>query len=127
MPSLRRSKIADRSKMATNYLIALSSTTNYIPDTTYTTGPLMTITNFSAAFPTTGTFSTGSLLQDLGRYIVVYDPTMPGSPHVAKFRQVMYMSGEDKEGQNPSNNTYVCVWQDYPSRGYGPITVARTG
>jgi len=54
----------------------------------------------------------------MGRFIVVYNPDIPGSPHVAKFRQVMRVSGQNKEGQNNENSFYICVWQDIPTRGY---------
>ena len=110
------------------YYTVISTITRYTPDPTYTTSALMTVSDFATALPTTSTFTTGTLLQDMGRFIVVYDPSIPGSPHVAKFRQVMLVSGEDREGQNTTSNVYICVWQDYPGRAYtGGGVVAKTG
>jgi hypothetical protein len=110
------------------YYTVISTITRYVPNPTYTTSALMTVADFSTALTATSTFAAGILLQDMGRFIVVYDPSIAGSPHVAKFRQVMLVSGEDREGQNTTSNMYICVWQDYPGRGYtGGGVVAKTG
>jgi len=83
------------------------------------------------------------LLQDLGRQITVYDTTTPGilgSPHIALFRQVLWVNGLDTEGihidasGNPINMGYICVWADAtPYRNVPPpfnftvAPVSRTG
>ena len=110
----------------TDYFTVISTITRYIPDPTYTTSVLMTTADFATALPTTSTFAVGKLLQDMGRFIVVYDPSIPGSPHVAKFRQVMLVEGEDREGQSTNSTSYIRVWEDYAGR-YGTGAVARTG
>ena len=83
------------------------------------------------------------LLQDLGRQITVYDNTTPGvigSPHIALFRQVLWVNGLYAEGinidvsGNPINMGYICVWADAtPYRNvpapynFTVAPVARTG
>jgi len=88
-------------------------------------GPLMDYASFAAAYTQTASFGASTLLQDLGRAITVYDPTIVGSPHIAIFRQVMLVNGPDIEGIN-SNIGYICVWSD-GNPTYEACIVARTG
>jgi hypothetical protein len=82
-----------------------------------------------------------TLLKDLGRQIVLYNDALPGSPHLATFRQVQVVSGPTTEGvdggapgpflgqaQPPSsyfNTCYVCVSSSDPA--VYPVGVVRTG
>jgi len=66
----------------------------------------------------------GTLLKDLGRQIVVYADTIPGSPHTAVYRQVLQVDGASSEGcVLPPAPFYVKV---YDAAGAG-VNVVRTG
>lgn len=65
-----------------------------------------------------------TLLKDLGRQIVVYADTVPGSPVTAVYRQVIEMSGATTEGNVlPPAPFYVKV---FDAAGAG-VRVVRTG
>jgi len=100
--------------------------------------PVMEMTSFSTAFPTSIQLA-GPLLKDLGRQITVYNNTTPGvvgSPHIAVFRQVMDVKGRNTEGvtspqPTPPTIAYICTWADisFPTRDLPFVIadVARTG
>jgi hypothetical protein len=113
------------------------------------TSSLMEVSEFVNSYsPTTVSITYTNLqslplLQDLGRQITVYDNTTSGiigSPHIALFRQVLWVNGLDTEGinidasGNVQNMGYICVWTDVtPYRNVSPpfnftvAAVARTG
>ena len=70
------------------------------------------------------TINATSLLKDLGRQIVYYNSTIPGSPVRAVYRQVIEMSGATTEGYVlPPAPFYVKV---FDAAGTG-VNVVRTG
>lgn len=72
----------------------------------------------------TANISATSLLKDLGRQIVYYNSTIPGSPVRAVYRQVIEMSGATTEGYVlPPAPFYVKV---FDAAGSG-VNVVRTG
>ena len=132
----------------TQYFVVLSPYTviGYLnTSTSIPTSSLMTLADASVALAGQTPYPTGTLLKDLGRQITVYDPTVPGSPHVATFRQVMLVNGQNVEGiptlnppappatsYSPLNSfTYICTWIDITPPGihlpYILAEVARTG
>jgi len=72
-----------------------------------------------------------SLLKDLGRQITVYDSAQPGYPHVAVFRQVLYVDQTralETEGIGNQVIFYVCVWaQESGGTPFFTSSVVRTG
>jgi len=93
----------------------------------FISNPIMPITTFNGAFTATpATFTSGNLLKDLGRQITVYDPTTPGSAHIALFRQVMQVIGPAGNEGVSTNIAYICTWED-GSGAYAVAPVARTG
>lgn len=107
----------------------LDSVAGWTLDPSSNSTQMMTVDAFNAAFnEQPSQFSVGFLLKDLGRQITVYDPTTPGSAHVAVFRQVMQVSGPAGYEGLSSNIAYICTWEDgsgsYP---YQLAPVARTG
>ncbi len=98
------------------------------------------VSNAFLSAPVPTAYPVGSLLKDLGRQITVYDPTIPGSPHIAIFRQVMLVNGQNVEGiptltppgppyTPPNSFAYICTWLDGSGRGapFVLAEVARTG
>jgi hypothetical protein len=72
----------------------------------------------------TATINATSLLKDLGRQIVYYNSTIPGSPVTAVYRQVIEMANANTEGYVlPPAPFYVKV---FDSTGAG-VRVVRTG
>jgi len=111
------------------FFTVLDDVTGYTLDVSGSSSPVMTNTAFNAAFTDTPSlFGLGWLLKDLGRQITVYDPTTPGSAHVAIFRQVMQVRGAPGNEGISSNIAYICTWEDGSGvYGYAPAPVARTG
>jgi hypothetical protein len=107
------------------YLTVITDCSGYTLNSGSISNPLMDYPSFAAAYTQTIDFPAASLVQDLGRAITVYDPTIPGSPHIALLRQVMLVNGPGIEGIN-SNIAYICTWADG-----GPdieaCVLARTG
>jgi hypothetical protein len=107
------------------YFTVITDCSGYTLNNGAVTNPLMDYPSFAAAYTLTNDFPAASLVQDLGRSITVYDPTIPGSPHIALLRQVMLVNGPGIEGIN-SNIAYICTWADG-----GPdievCVLARTG
>jgi len=100
----------------------------------------MSITDFlDYATNTDGTIGDGiedllparSLLKDLGRQITVYDSAQVGYPHVAVFRQVLYIDQNailETEGIGEKVIFYVCVWaQQSEGATFVTSSVVRTG
>ena len=98
----------------------------------------MSITDFVAnATNTNGTFDieslipAGSLLKDLGRQITVYDSAQVGYPHVAVFRQVLYINqtaSTETEGIGDQVIFYVCTWSQVSGgTPFYTSSVVRTG
>ena len=115
----------------TNYLTVITDMSGHTLVTGEASSPLMTSADFQAAFDPVINLSAGTRLQDLGRFIVVYS-TAAGSPHIAKFRQVMVVNGFDIEGTNPGGIYYICTWIDSATNGTTRPTswrgvAARTG
>jgi len=136
----------------TQYFIVLTSSVQaYIDNLTNSKlSSLMTLTDVAAAFlpaDPTISYTTGTLLKDLGRQITVYDPNA-NNAHIAIFRQVMLVSGQNTEGvptlnppipypnpptvppYSPANSfAYICTWVDHSSRSapFVLAEVARTG
>ena len=106
-----------------------------------TPSSLMSITEFTttmAKYTSTNDSSgiivrVGDLLKDLGRQITVYNSAITGYPHVAVFRQVLYIDqtlAAETEGVGNSVTFYACVWaQEDPSGTtiFKPHYVVRTG
>jgi len=75
----------------------------------------------------------GNLLKDLGRQITVYNPAVTGYPHIALFRQVLYIDQDrtaETEGIGAQITFYVCVWAQESttlSVQFKPQYVVRTG
>ena len=65
----------------------------------------------------------GALLKDLGRQIVVYSDSLPGSLHTAVYRQVLLVDGATSEGVGSQAPFYVKV---FSAAGTG-VGVVRTG
>jgi hypothetical protein len=93
------------------YLTVITDCSGYTLNSGSISNPLMDYPSFAAAYTKTIDFFAASLVQDLGRAITVYDPTIPGSPHIALLRQVMLVNGPGVEGINP-NIAYICTWAD---------------
>ena len=112
----------------TVFFNVLGNTPGYILNPIFPSSPIMQHTAFTAAYePSTVTFApTGFLLKDLGRQITVYDPTTPGSAHIAVFRQVMQVFGPPGNEGVSANIAYICTWED-GSGAYAVAPVARTG
>ena len=109
------------------FFIVLDNTDGYTLNALFSSSPVMQTTTFNAAFTATpATFTGGNLLKDLGRQITVYDPTTPGSAHIALFRQVMQVVGPAGNEGVSSNIAYICTWED-GSGAYTVAPVARTG
>ena len=98
----------------------------YTLNTNSTSSPIMTDDDFIAAFTATASFGPNLLLKDLGRQITVYDTTVPGSAHIAIFRQVMEVLGPLDEGIS-TNIAYICTWGDGSGGVFAVAPVARTG
>ena len=128
----------------TQYFLALDSVPCYVDNSTsINISRLMTRSDVSTAFllmPVPAAYPVGSLLKDLGRQITVYDPAIPGSPHIAIFRHVMLVNGLNVEGiptltppgppyTPPNSFAYICTWVDAPGRPapFVLAEVARTG
>lgn len=91
---------------------------------TFTLHPLMTVTEFDdATTPSSALLDAGMLLKDLGRTVVVYDPTNRNL-HTAVYRQVQRVNSVTTGGVgNISDIVYIRVWS-----ADGVVThVARTG
>jgi hypothetical protein len=73
----------------------------------------------------------GSLLKDLGRQITVYDSAQVGYPHVAIFRQVLYINqtaSTETEGIGNQVIFYVCTWSQVSGgTPFYTSSVVRTG
>jgi len=115
----------------TNYLTVITDMSGHTLQTGQASSPLMTSADFQAAFDPVINLAAGTRLQDLGRFIVVYS-TATGSPHIAKFRQVMVVNGANQEGTNPGGIYYICTWIDSATNGGTRPTswrgvAARTG
>ena len=109
----------------TKFFTVLTDCSGYTLNAQALSSSLMDAISFASSYTQTASFVAPSLLQDLGRAITVYDPTLVGSPHIAVFRQVMLVNGPGIEGIN-SNIAYVCVWAD-GNVVYEPATLARVG
>ena len=102
-----------------------------------TTSTLMSVSEFTSNLieDTASPISpkVGDLLKDLGRQITVYDPTVPGYPHIALFRQVLYIDQSlttQTEGIGTTITFYICVWAQESislSVQFKPHYVVRTG
>lgn len=92
--------------------------------------PLMTINDFtSATTPSTANLDAGYLLKDLGRTVVVYDPSNRNL-HRAVFRQVQRVNSATTEGVGNINEIYyILVWAASGAAfdGQTVTQVARTG
>ena len=104
-------------------------------------GPVATITDISDALIATGASASavftdisgtqylgGKLFKDLGRQLTVYDDTLPGSLHIATYRECQLVSGGAVEGVPEDTplygaDYYVRVWA---ADGSG-VSIARTG
>jgi hypothetical protein len=59
--------------------------------------------------------SAGELFKDMGRQVTVYDDTLPGSPHIATYRECQKVDGFQTEGV-PTNEAgyraslWIRVW-----------------
>lgn len=84
--------------------------------------PVMTIANFTAAYPQTVVFLAGDMVKDLGRQINVYNPSNNNVLYQI-FRQVMLVSGIRYEGIS-SKIAYICTWD---ANGDTQIRLARCG
>lgn len=111
----------------TKYFALLSDCSGYTLNSNAISGPLMDVSSFVATYTNTINFLTplSNLLLDLGRSITVYNPAIPGSPHIAVFRQVMLVNGPGIEGIS-GTKAYICTWSD-GNTTYEAATVARTG
>lgn len=110
----------------TGFFIVLDNTDGYTLNALFSSSPIMPVATFNGAFSNTITFTGGYLLKDLGRQITVYDPTTPGSAHIAIFRQVMQVFGPAGNEGVSTNIAYICTWED-GSGAYAVAPVARTG
>jgi len=90
-----------------------------------------TNTDGNGNFNTEGPIPAHSLLKDLGRQITVYDAAQVGYPHVAVFRQVLYIDQNaslETEGIGDKVIFYVCVWaQQSEGATFVTSSVVRTG
>jgi hypothetical protein len=73
-------------------------------------------------------FSTGDLLKDLGRNVIVVDSE---NRHIARYREVQRVNGADTEGVNgrvdPLDSAYGCFFvKTWSADGLG-VYVVRTG
>jgi hypothetical protein len=123
------------------FIVLESPLTTWTVDASGSSSSLMSFTQFTSNL-TEGTFGgeedlliMGNLLKDLGRQITVYDDTIPGYPHVAIFRQVLYIDNtqtSETEGIGTGIPIifYICVWAQHDSDSFPQFTasrVARTG
>jgi len=107
------------------YFTVITDSSGYTLQSGAISSPLMDASSFVAAYATTVAFSPFVQLQDLGRSITVYNPSVTGSPHVGLFRQVMLVNGPNIEGIS-GTIAYICTWAD-GSGLFEPAAVARTG
>ena len=70
----------------------------------------------------------GKLFKDMGRQVTVYDDALPGSLHIATYRECQLVSGSGSEGVVDSSPYYVAnLWvRVWAADGTG-VSVARTG
>jgi hypothetical protein len=112
-----------------------SPLTTWTVDASGSSSSLMSVTQFTSNLSSdvSGLVIVGDLLKDLGRQITVYDDTIAGYPHVAIFRQVLYIDNtltSETEGIGDSVIFYICVWAQHDSSSSPQFTasrVARTG
>lgn len=119
------------------FIVLGPSLTTWTVDASGSSSPLMSITDFTSNVSQGSIGSeppiTGYRLKDLGRQITVYDETISGYPHVAVFRQVLFIDNtqlSETEGIGNGIIFYICVWAQH-STEYDPqftaSLVARTG
>jgi hypothetical protein len=115
------SQIGPREK----YLLAISSTTYYVPEDGSTFSAIMTTQDFSDSVETDeGT--TSSLYRDLGKEVVTINSAQQ---HVAVYRLCQRVLGATTEGvpvdYDGHDKFYIRVWAADPVAN--PVTVARIG
>jgi hypothetical protein len=119
------------------FLTQVTPFATWVVDASGSVNSLMSVTDFLANVRNaSGTIKSTvipirSVLKDLGRQITVYNSAQVGYPHVAIFRQVLYIDQTAiPETEGIGNNVifYVCVWAQ-ESRGTPFVTssVVRTG
>lgn len=106
------------------FLVALSTTTHYVPDDT-AFGSIMTVNAFTSSVSTTSG-AAYTLYRDLGKQVMLVDTS---GRHQQLMRLVQRVSGNDTEGvpdnYEGADRFYVRVWADDPVGR--PVTVSRTG
>ena len=110
------------------YFIILDDCSGWTLDVNATSSPLMEVNAFLSAFSPSNV-TQGLQFKDLGRQITLYNGSVVGSPHIAKFRQVMLVNGPNIEGVS-NTIVYICVWVDDDITNtwdFLPVSVARNG